>query len=235
MGEPAGADGAAYDGSLSNEPDASASCAPAPSTVTAVGCPEQPPQPPPGSREMDTHSGVGSEAHDRTVRFNVEGRELRQRPITAERGAVNAAERGTQHDAECSGTARELRVKYPAPGESSSDDESEASTCDYETDSEVAGIDDKAKLPTFSMVRTLHESDDVVRAAAFPPPPVVERAEPTNVDWDSAMPPADAWPSSLQDLFEGNPAGARTWDEVTTALQKLVIYHAVSHCSPVVC
>ena len=42
------------------------------------------------------------------------------------------------------------------------------------------------------------------------------------------------WPSGLRDLFDGNPAGAQTWDEVTTALQKLVIYHAVRRISPVV-
>ena len=84
------------------------------------------------------------------------------------------------------------------------------------------------------MVRTLHESVDVVRIASFPPPPVVESAEPTAVDWDTATPPTEDWPSGLRDLFDGNPAGAQTWEEVTAALQKLVIYHAVSRTSPVV-
>ena len=75
-----------------------------------------------------------------------------------------------------------LRAKQTAPDVSISDSESETTACDYDTDTELAGIDDdddsptdgETKLPTFSMVRTLHESVDVVRVASFPPPPAVE-------------------------------------------------------------
>ena len=114
-----------------------------------------------------------------------------------------------------------------------SDSESEATACGDDTDTELAGIDDddespsdgETKLPTFSMVRTLHESVDVVRIASFPPPPVVESAEPTAVDWDTATPPMEDWPSGLRDLFDGNPAGAQTWEEVTSSFTE------VSHLS----
>ena len=114
--------------------------------------------------------------------------------------------------------------------------------CGYDTDTELAEIDDDddsptdggTMLPTFSMAQTLHESADVVRVASFPPPPVVEASEPTAVDWDAATPPIAYWPSGIRDLFDGNPTGAQTWDEVTAALQKLVIYHAVRRTSPVV-
>ena len=80
------------------------------------------------------------------------------------------------------------------------------STCGDDTDTELAGIDDddespsdvEAKLPTFSMVRTLHESVDVVRIASFPPPPVVESAtKPTAVDWNAATPPIEDWPRGI--------------------------------------
>ena len=98
--------------------------------------------------------------------------------------------------------------------------ESESVACGYETDTELAGLDadndqptdSETKLPTFSMVRTLHESTDVVRIAPFPPPPIVEPGEPKEVDWDAATPPTADWPSGLRDLFDGNRAGAQTWD-----------------------
>ena len=155
---------------------------------------------------------------------------------------MRVAERDVRPDTVCSDAAPPLRAKQTAPVGSTSDSESEATACGDDTDTELAGIDDddespsdgETKLPTFSMVRTLHESVDVVRIASFPPPPVVESAEPTAVDWDAATPPIEDWPSGLRDLFDGNPAGAQTWEEVTTALQKLVIYHAVRRISPVV-
>ena len=158
------------------------------------------------------------------------------------RRAERVAERDAQSDTACSDAAPLLRAKQTAPDVSASDSESEATACDYDTDTELAGIDDddgsptdgETKLPNFSMVRTLHESADVVRVASFPPPPVVKPGEPTAVDWDAATPPIADWPSGLRDLFDGNPAGAQTWEEVTAALQKLVIYHAVSRISPVV-
>ena len=124
------------------------------------------------------------------------------------------AERDAQSDTERSDAASPLRAKQTAPDVSASDSESEAAVCGYDTDTELAGIDDdddsptdgETKLPTFSMVRTLHESADVVRVASFPPPPVVEPGEPTAVDWDAATPPIADWPSGIRDLFDGNPS-----------------------------
>ena len=71
------------------------------------------------------------------------------------------------------------------------------------------------------------ECDGVVRIAAFPTPPVVEEEEATEVDWTAATPPPHLWPKDLDDLFANNPGGARTWDEVETAMHRLVLYHAV--------
>ena len=47
------------------------------------------------------------------------------------------------------------------------------------------------------------------------------------MDWAPALPPRDRWPADLADLFANNPAGAQTWTEVETAMQRLVSYHAV--------
>jgi hypothetical protein len=114
-----------------------------------------------------------------------------------------------------------------------SDSESDASG--YETDTTFAvddAVDDDdddgdEALATFSSSKTIHESSDVVRIAPFPAPPVIEEDEASPVDWASALPPREYWPADLADLFANNPAGARTWTEVETAMQRLVTYHAV--------
>ena len=82
-------------------------------------------------------------------------------------------------------------------------------------------------LATFSSSKTIHESADVVRIAAFPAPPVIEEDEASPVDWAPALPPKDRWPADLADLHANNPAGAQTWTEVEAAMQRLVLYHAV--------
>ena len=79
----------------------------------------------------------------------------------------------------------------------------------------------------FSSSKTIAECDDVVRVAAFPALPIVEKEEPTEVDWAAATPPPGRWSKDLGDMFANNPARARTWDEVEAAMQRLVIYHAV--------
>ena len=114
-----------------------------------------------------------------------------------------------------------------------SDGESDASG--YETDT-TFNMDDALDdddddgdeaLATFSSSKTIHESDDVVRVAAFPAPPVIEEDEASPVDWAAALPPKDRWPADLADLHANNPAGAQTWTEVEAAMQRLVLYHAV--------
>jgi len=103
----------------------------------------------------------------------------RDRVFDPARRAERVAERDAQTDTVCSDAAPPLRAKQTAPVVSVSDSESEATDCGYDTDTELAGIDDddesttdgEPALPTFSMVRTLHESVDVVRVAVFPPPP----------------------------------------------------------------
>ena len=114
-----------------------------------------------------------------------------------------------------------------------SDGESDASG--YETDT-TFNMDDALDdddddgdeaLATFSSSKTIHESADVVRVAAFPAPPVIEEDEASPVDWAPALPPKDRWPADLADLHANNPAGAQTWTEVEAAMQRLVLYHAV--------
>ena len=116
----------------------------------------------------------------------------------------------------------------------SSGDDSDANG--YETDTIDDALDDDdgdehgdESLATFSSAKTIHESADVVRVAAFPSPPFVEREDPTEVDWEAAMPVQ--WPADLGDLFANNPAGARTWSEVEAAMHRLVAYHAVRDMS----
>ena len=111
----------------------------------------------------------------------------------------------------------------------------ESDTSGYETDT-TFNMDDALDdddddgdeaLATFSSSKTIHESADVVRIAAFPAPPVIEEDEASPVDWAPALPPRDRWPADLADLHANNPAGAQTWTEVETAMQRLVLYHAV--------
>ena len=93
------------------------------------------------------------------------------------------------------------------------------------------------QLPAMSRWRLFHQqklfmSPPTSFASRPPPsPPVVEREDPTEVDWEAALPPRDRWPADLGDLYADNPAGARTWSEVEAAMQQLVIYHAVRDMS----
>ena len=110
--------------------------------------------------------------------------------------------------------------------------DSEVSDAGYETETELDDAFDDANysdeaIPTFSSPKLIAECDDVVRVAAFPTPPVVEKEEATEVDWAAATPPPDRWPKDRDDLFANNPAGARTWDEVEAVMHRLVLYHAV--------
>ena len=116
----------------------------------------------------------------------------------------------------------------------SSDDDSDANGYETDTvDDALVGDDGDEhgdeSLATFSSAKTIHESADVVRVAAFPSPPVVEREDPTEVDWEAAMPVQ--WPADPDDLFANNPAGARTWPEIEAAMHQLVAYHAVRDMS----
>ena len=111
--------------------------------------------------------------------------------------------------------------------------DSELSDAGYETETERDGAFDDANysdesVPTFLSSKMIPECDDVVRVAAFPTPPVVEKEEPTVAEWAVVTPLPDRWPKDRDDLFANNPAGAKTWDEVEAAtMHRLVSYHAV--------
>ena len=119
----------------------------------------------------------------------------------------------------------------------SSDDVSDANG--YETGTIDDALDDDngdehgdESLATFSSAKTIHESADVVRVAAFTSPPFVEQEDPTEVDWEAAMPVQ--WPADLGDLFANNPAGARTWSVVEAAMHQLMEHHAVRDMSRII-
>ena len=173
---------AAYDGSPLGEPDATASFTTAPSTAAALSCTEPPPPHPSAARAADCPpcSTTGRDREPLQIaQFRLELRAERDQVFDPARRAERVAERDAQSDTVCSDAAPPLRAKQTAPDVSVSDSESEATVCGYDTDTELAGIDDdddsptdgETKLPTFSMVRTLHESVDVVRIALFPHPP----------------------------------------------------------------
>jgi hypothetical protein len=87
---------------------------------------------------------------------------------------------------------------------------------------------DVESIPTFSSCKKISECKEVIRVAQFPAPPFIEEELATAVDWEAALPPPDRWPKDLDDLFDNNPAGARTWSEVEKAMRRLVSYHTVS-------
>ena len=191
----------AYDGSPLGEPDATASFTTAPSTAAALSCTEPTPRYPSAARAAECPPSSERRAHFQVTQFKVQSSAERDQVLDPERRAERVAERDAQSDTECSDAAPPLRAKQTAPEVSVSDSESEATVCGYDTDTELAGLDDdddpptdsETKLPAFSMVRTLHESADVVRVAPFPPPPTVDPGEPTEVDWDAATPPIADW------------------------------------------
>ena len=117
--------------------------------------------------------------------------------------------------------------------EHSGDEESDADG--YETDTTFTiydALDDDdgdcdEALATFSSSKTIRESAGIVRIAPFLAPPVIDVDEASPVDWAPALPPRDRWPTDLAGLLANDPAGAQTWTEVETAMQRLVLYHAV--------
>ena len=150
--------------------------------------------------------------------------------------AAVAARRCGESARECLELAEKLRTAH------SSGEESDASG--YETDTtftiedavdDVDDDDDEAtngdeSMAAFSSAKTIYEYADVVRVvAASPSPPLVEREDPTEVDWEAALP--TRWPADLGDLYADNPAGARTWSEVEAAMHRLAIYHTVRDVS----
>ena len=164
--------------------------------------------------------------------------EARQHSAECQLGARHAFEQATRDAVaarRCGESAREcLELAEKIRAAHSGDDDSDAEG--YETDTIDDALDDDdddahgdESLATFSSAKTIHESADVVRVAAFPSPPFVEREDPTEVDWEAAMPVQ--WPADLDDLFANNPAGARTWSEVEAAMHRLVTYHAVRDTS----
>ena len=218
----------AYDGALS-APEPSASPAIALSTTAADNREDPPPLYPSAARAKDCppdseRGGLRFDARQ----HNVERRLGAQRAFEpATRDAV-AARRCGESARECIELAEKMRAAH------SSDDDSDAN--EYETDTIDDALNDDdgdehgdESLATFSSAKTIHESADVVRIAAFPSPPFVEREDPTEVDWEAAMPVQ--WPADLDDLFANNPAGARTWSEVEAAMHQLVAYHAVRDMS----
>ena len=149
-------------------------------------------------------------------------------------GAQRAFEPATRDAVAARGCGESVRVAEKMRAAHSSDDDSDAKG--HETDMIDDALDDDdgdehgdESLATFSSAKTIYESADVVRVAAFPSPPFVEREDPTKVDWEAAMP--IHWPADLNDLFANNPAGARTWSDVEAAMHQLVAYHTVRDMS----
>ena len=123
--------------------------------------------------------------------------EARQHSAECQLGARRAFEQATRDAVaarRCGESAREcLELAEKIRAAHSGDDDSDAEG--YETDTIDDALDDDdddahgdESLATFSSAKTIHESADVVRVAAFPSPPFVEREDPTEVDWEAAMP-----------------------------------------------
>ena len=220
-------DDVAYDGALS-APEPSASPAVAPSTAAVEHREDPPPLYPSAARAKDCPPDSEREG----LRFDT-----RQHQIECRLGNEHRRSFGVACLVSASRREREQVDRAANVCDSESD------TSGYETDTTFAvddAVDDDdddgdEALATFSSSKTIHESADVVRVAPFPPPPVIEEDEASPVDWASARPPKEKWPADLADLHANNPAGAQTWTEVETAMQRLVLYHAVrdtTHRSP---
>ena len=218
----------AHDGALS-APEPSAPPAIASSTTAVDHRKDPPPLYPSAARAKD----CPPDSERGGLRF-----EARQHNVECRLGAKRAFEQATRDAVaarRCGESAREcLEIAAKIRGAHSGDDDSDAGG--YETDTIDGALDDDdddahgdESLATFSSAKTIHESADVVRVAAFPSPPFVEREDPTEVDWEAAMPVQ--WPADLDDLFANNPAGARTWSEVEAAMHRLMEYHAVRDTS----
>ena len=144
----------------------------------------------------------------------------------ATRNAV-AARRCGESARECLELAEKMRAAHSSGDESDADGYETDTTFNMDDALDDDDDDGDEALATFSSSKTIHESAGVVRIAPFPAPPAIEEDEASPVDWAPALPPRDRWPADLADLFANNPAGAQTWTEVETAMQRLVLYHAV--------
>ena len=218
----------AYDGAL-RAPEPSASPAVAPSTAAVAHRNDPPPLYPSEARAKD----CPPDSERGLFRFDA-----RQHLVECQLGAQRAFEQSTRDAVaarRCGESAREcleLADKMRAARTSGDESDSEGYETDttFNMDDTLDDDDDDGDdaLTTFSSSKTIHESADVVRIAPFPAPPVIDVDEASPVDWAPALPPRDRWPADLADhLFANNPAGAQTWTEVETAMQRLVLYHAV--------
>ena len=214
----------AYDGALS-APEPSASPAIASSTTAAEHREDPPPLYPSAARAKDCtpDSERGIFRFD-ARQHNAKRRLGAQRAFEPATRAAVAARRCGESARECLELAEKMRAANSSGGDSDANG--------YETGTIDGALDDGdgdehgyESLATFSSAKTIHESADVMRVAAFPSPPFVEREDPTEVDWEAAMPVQ--WPKDLGDFFASNPSGARTWSEVEAAMHRLVAYHAV--------
>ena len=148
---------------------------------------------------------------------------------TAYDGSLNTEPKPSVTFEAAPSTAVDHHHTNPTPN---SEYDSELSDADDETETELDDAFDDANysdepIPTFSSSKMIAECNDVVRVAAFPTPPAVEKEEATEVDWAAATPPSYIWPKDRDDLFANNPGGARAWDEVEAAMHRLVLYHVV--------
>ena len=217
----------AYDGAPS-APEPSASPEIAPSTAAVSHREDPPPLYPSAARAKDCppNSERGGLRFD-ARQHNVEMRLGAQRAFEPSARDAVAARRCGESARECLELAEKMRAA------NSSGDDSDADGYETDTSFNIDAVDDDddddgdEALATFSSSKTIHESDDIVRIAPFPPPPIIETEEASTVDWDSALPPRDQWPADLADLHANNPKGARTWSEVKAAMHRLVLYHAV--------
>ena len=217
----------AYDGALS-APEPSASPTIAPCSATVEHRKDHPPLYPSAARARDCppdseRGGLRFEARQHNIECRL-GAKRAFEPAT--RNAV-AARRCGESARECLELAAKMRAAHSSGDESDADGYETDTT--FNTDDALDDDDDDGDeaLATFSSSKTIHESADVVRIAAFPAPPVIEEDEASPVDWAPALPPKDRWPADLADLHANNPAGAQTWTEVEAAMQRLVLYHAV--------
>ena len=219
----------AYDGALS-APEPSASPTIAPSTAAVEHRKDPPPLYPSAARARD----CPPDSERGGLRF-----ETRQHHIDCRLGNEHRRSLGSRLPrVRQSGRERDpvmIEPRHASGGESDASGYETDTTFNMDDALDDDDDDGDEALATFSSSKTIHESADVVRIAAFPAPPVIEEDEASPVDWAPALPPRDRWPADLADLHANNPAGAQTWTEVEAAMQRLVLYHAVrdtTHLSP---
>lgn len=106
MGTPTVTNGAAYDGSVSREPDATAPFTTAPSMAAAPSCSEPPPLYTSEARAAECPPDSERRSLFRVAQFRVDKRAERDRGFEPARRAERVAERSTQSDAACDDTAQ---------------------------------------------------------------------------------------------------------------------------------